>query len=114
LYVTEEVLYDRVAVSDDDLTKLYEADFTQALSIHRDNLSGDRIVPNNRICAGPGCGVEWACDRQYDLIEGRCAECRIMAEAASNLNVEQLGAVLATTLTRKRRISPAGPGTNPG
>jgi hypothetical protein len=40
-------------------------------------------------CKGPGCGV----------VDGRCADCLLMARAASNLNAEQVEAV-------RKRVGP--------
>lgn len=54
-------------------------------------------------CKGPGCGVEWTCDMQHGIVDGRCTTCQIMAEAASNLSPEEVMAVLGTVDQAKRR-----------
>jgi hypothetical protein len=50
-------------------------------------------------CKGPGCGVEWECGMQHGVVDGRCADCLLMARAASNLNAEQVEAV-------RKRVGP--------
>jgi hypothetical protein len=45
-------------------------------------------------CKGPrAAGIQWECDMEHGVVDGRCAECQIMAEAGSNLSLEQIDAI---------------------
>jgi hypothetical protein len=49
-------------------------------------------------CRGPrAAGIQWDCDMEHGVVDGRCAECQIMAEAGSPL-VKRLEAVQSRTV----------------
>jgi hypothetical protein len=55
--------------------------------------------------------VQWECDAQHGIVDGRCAECLLMAQAASNLNVDQIEAIRAAIIPRRNPMpsrTPAG------
>jgi biotin carboxylase len=55
-------------------------------------------------CLGPrAAGIKWDCDTEHGIVDGRCAECRIMAEAGSNLSLGQIDAIRAPAVLRQRR-----------
>lgn len=59
-------------------------------------------------CSGPGRLLpDWTCDMlQHGLVDGRCNQCQLLAEAASNFDVEEAEAVL-TSVRESHRPRPA-------